>query len=78
MPSGTFWCSIGKKKNKQTFNFKDCDEAIDWLIKNVIRPSDGNIPHRENLMKKIMTSIRTGHKYCNYTWGRNKEVENEL
>lgn len=78
MPSGTFWCSIGKKKNKQTFNFKDCDEAIDWLIKNVIRPSDNNIPHRENLMKKIMTSIRTGHKYCNYTWGRNKEVENEL
>lgn len=72
MPSGTFWCSQGKKKNKVITNFNNCDEAIDWLIKNKIRPMEGTTVHRNRIMNKIMTAIRTGHKYCDYTWGRNK------
>ncbi len=74
MPSGTFWCKHANGgKNGKIRNFATCDEAIDWLIGNVIQSKEPEKIHRERIMANIMKAIRKNGKYCNYCWGRVKE-----
>ena len=74
MPSGTFWCKTSGK-NAKIHNFNSCEEAIEWLIKEVMRAKEPELIHRDRVMKNIMVAIRKKSKYCNYLWGRVKEEE---
>lgn len=75
MPSGTFWCRTSMKKSAQIHNFATCDDAIDWLIKDVMRAKEPELIHRDRIMANIMKAIRKNTKYCNFFWGRVKEEE---
>lgn len=79
MPSGTFWCRyVGPgKENGKGRNFESCEEAIEWLINNVIKPADPKRVHRDRIMTNIMKAIRKKTHYCNFKWGRFKEEEKE-
>ena len=77
MPSGTFWCKTSAKKKAKCYNFASCDDAIDWLIEEVIRPQNPDEIHRDRVMSRIMISIRKKTKYCNFLWGRVKEENND-
>ena len=70
MPSGIFWCTAKGNKRK---DFNSCDEAIDWLINEVMKQPDPAVVHRNRVMTNIMKSVRTGRKYCDYRWFRKKE-----
>jgi inhibitor of KinA sporulation pathway (predicted exonuclease) len=74
MPSGTFTCR--HTKNGKYCEFVSCDDAIDWLITNVIRPANPSAIHRERIMKNIMKAVRTGKCYAEFKWTRSKEVNN--
>ena len=69
MPSGVFWCT-GRGNKRVDFN--SCDEAIDWLLKEIMRHPDPETVHRDRIMKNIMKSVRTSHKYCDLRWYRKK------
>ena len=73
MPSGTFWCQTSKKKSAQIVTFESCDEAIDWLIANIMKPKDPESIHRDRVMTNIMKAIRKDERYCNFYWRRVKE-----
>ena len=75
MPSGTFWCKASGK-NAKIRNFATCDDAIDWLIHDIMRAKEPEKIHRDRIMTNIMKAIRKKTKYCNYNWGRVKEEEN--
>ena len=75
MPSGTFWCRTSMKKSAQIYNFTTCDDAIDWLIKDVMRAKEPELIHRDRIMANIMKAIRKNSRYCNFLWGRVKEEE---
>ena len=76
MPSGTFWCKhVNGGKNGKVRNFATCDDAIDWLITDVMRAKEPELIHRDRIMAHIMKAIRQNGKYCNYHWGRVKEEE---
>ena len=75
MPSGTFWCKY--IKNGQIHKFKTCNDAIDWLIINVMKAKEPELIHRDRIMANIMKAIRKNTKYCNFLWGRVKEVKEE-
>lgn len=75
MPSGTFFCRTSKKKSSQTYTFKNCDEAIEWLISNIMKVDNPECVHRERVMANIMKAIRKNSKYCNFYWSRVKEEE---
>lgn len=77
MPSGTFWCRTSMKKTAQVYNFATCDDAIDWLITEVMKAKEPELIHRDRIMTNIMKAIRKNSKYCNYCWGRVKEEENK-
>ena len=77
MPSGTFWCATGKKKNAKIVSFENCDEAIDWLITNIMKPKEPEFIHRDKIMAHIMKAIRKDEKYCNFYWRRVKEEKEE-
>ena len=77
MPSGTFWCRTSLKKSAQIHNFATCDDAIDWLIKDVMKAKEPELIHRDRIMAHIMKAIRTKNKYCNFLWGRVKDEEKE-
>lgn len=73
MPSGTFWCKRTRgEKTIQMINFETCDDAINWLLANVIHPKEPELIHRDRIMANIMKAIRKNSKYCNYYWGRIK------
>ena len=77
MPSGTFWCKhTNGGKNGKIRNFATCDDAIDWLITDVMRAKEPELIHRDRIMANIMKAIRKNSAYCNYKWGRVKEEEN--
>jgi hypothetical protein len=63
------------KKSAQIYNFATCDDAIDWLIKDVMRAKEPELIHRDRIMANIMKAIRKNSKYCNFLWGRVKEEE---
>lgn len=76
MPSGAFWCKHihGSKNGKiQIHNFETCDNAIDWLITDIMRAKEPELIHRDRIMANIMKAIRKGSPYCNYKWGREEE-----
>ena len=76
MPSGTFWCKhVHGGKNGKVRNFATCDDAIDWLITDVMRAKEPELIHRDRIMANIMKAIRKNSSYCNYKWGRVKEEE---
>ena len=76
MPSGTFWCKhVNGGKNGKIRNFASCDEAIDWLIHDIMRAKEPELIHRDRIMTNIMKAVRKGTGYCNYKWGRIKEEE---
>ena len=76
MPSGTFWCKhIDGGKNAKVRTFETCDDAIDWLINDIIRPKEPEKVHRDRIMTNIMKAIRKKGGYCNYRWYRQKEEE---
>lgn len=75
MPSGTFWCRTSMKKSAQVYNFATCDDAIDWLIKDIMRAKEPELIHRNRIMTNIMKAIRKNSRYCNFLWGRVKEEE---
>lgn len=76
MPSGTFWCKhVNGGKNGKIRNFATCDDAIDWLITDVMRAKEPELIHRDRIMTNIMKAVRKGTGYCNYKWGRVKEEE---
>ena len=76
MPSGTFWCKhVNGGKNGKIRNFETCDDAIDWLIADVMRAKEPELIHRDRIMTNIMKAVRKGTSYCNYKWGRVKEEE---
>lgn len=76
MPSGTFWCKhVNDGKNGKIRNFETCDDAIDWLITDVMRAKEPELIHRDRIMANIMKAVRKGTGYCNYKWGRVKEKE---
>lgn len=77
MPSGTFWCRTSMKKTAKVYNFATCEEAIEWLITDVIRAKEPELIHRDRVMANIMKAIRKNTKYCNFLWGRAKEEEKE-
>ena len=71
MPSGIFSCTTGGKKSK-TREFKDIDEAIDWYINTHIAVSQRCSTKKENIMNRIMTSVKKKEKYNQYYWSRKK------
>lgn len=75
MPSGTFWCKTSMKKSARVYNFNTCDEAIEWLITNIMKHKEPETVHRDRIMTNIMKAIRKKEKYCNLYWGRVKEEE---
>lgn len=76
MPSGTFWCKhVNGGKNGKIRNFETCDDAIDWLITDIMKAKEPELIHRDRIMTNIMKAVRKGTGYCNYKWGRVKEVE---
>ena len=75
MPSGTFWCRTSMKKTAKVYNFATCDDAIDWLITDVMRAKEPELIHRDRIMANIMKAIRKNTRYCNFIWGRIKEEE---
>ena len=75
MPSGTFWCRTSMKKTAKVYNFATCDDAIDWLITDVMRAKEPELIHRDRIMNNIMKAIRKNTRYCNFLWGRVKEEE---
>lgn len=77
MPSGTFWCRTSLKKTAKVYNFATCEEAIEWLITDVMRAKEPDLIHRDRIMANIMKAIRKNTKYCNFLWGRIKEEEKE-
>ena len=52
-PSGTFYCR-GTGKNAKERSFASCEDAIDWLIKDVMRVKEPENIHRDRVMKNIM------------------------
>ena len=77
MPSGTFWCRTSMKKTAKIYSFTTCEEAIEWLITDVMRAKEPELIHRDRVMANIMKAIRKNTKYCNFLWGRVKEEEKE-
>ena len=75
MPSGTFFCRTSAKKTAQVYTFATCDDAIDWLIKDIMRAKEPELIHRDRIMANIMKAIRKNSRYCNFLWGRVKEEE---
>ena len=73
-PSGTFYCR-GTGKNAKERSFASCEDAIDWLIKDVMRSKEPETIHRDRIMKNIMKAIRTKKAYCSLKWRRVKEEE---
>lgn len=71
-PSGIFFCK-GTGKNAKEKMFNSCEEAIDWLIKDVMRAREPESIHRDRVMKNIMKAIRTKKAYCSLKWRRVKE-----
>ena len=71
-PSGVFYCR-GLGKNAKERSFASCEDAIDWLIKDVIRSKEPEAIHRDRIMKNIMKAIRTKKAYCSLKWRRVKE-----
>ena len=77
MPSGTFWCRTSMKKTAKVYNFATCEEAIEWLITDVMRAKEPEFIHRDRIMTNIMKAIRKNTRYCNFLWGRVKEEKEE-
>ncbi len=73
-PSGTFFCR-GTGKNAKEKAFNTCEDAIDWLIKDVMRAKEPETIHRDRIMKNIMKAVRTKKAYCSLKWRRVKEEE---
>lgn len=73
-PSGTFYCR-GTGKNAKERSFASCEDAIDWLIKDVMRAKEPEAIHRDRVMKNIMKAVRTKKAYCSLKWRRVKEEE---
>ena len=71
-PSGTFYCR-GTGKNAKEKSFASCEDAIDWLIKDVMRAKEPETIHRDRIMKNIMKAVRTKKAYCSLKWRRVKE-----
>ena len=77
MPSGAFWCRTNMKKTAKIYNFATCEEAIEWLITDVMRAKEPELIHRDRIMANIMKAIHKNTKYCNFLWGRVKEEKEE-
>lgn len=75
MPSGTFWCRTSMKKTAKVYSFATCEEAIEWLITDVIRAKEPELIHRDRIMANIMKAISKNTKYCNFFWGKTREEE---
>lgn len=73
-PSGVFYCH-GTGKNAKERSFASCEDAIDWLIKDVMRAKEPETIHRDRIMKNIMKAVRTKKAYCSLKWRRVKEEE---
>ena len=73
-PSGVFYCR-GTGKNAKERSFASCEDAIDWLIKDVMRAKEPEAIHRDRIMKNIMKAVRTKKAYCSLKWRRVKEEE---
>ena len=73
-PSGIFYCR-GLGKNAKERSFTSCEDAIDWLIKDVMRAKEPEAIHRDRIMKNIMKAVRTKKAYCSLKWRRVKEEE---
>lgn len=73
-PSGVFYC-CGTGKNAKERSFASCEDAIDWLIKDVMRAKEPETIHRDRIMKNIMKAVRTKKAYCSLKWRRVKEEE---
>lgn len=73
-PSGRFFATFEDKNLKE---FKDIQEAIDWVIKRFYSQNRRETADRINISKKIMKAIRQEEKYCNCKWER-KRIKNEL
>jgi hypothetical protein len=71
-PSGIFYCRANGK-NAPERRFESCEDAMDWLITNVMRIKNPEKVNRNKIMGKIMKSVRCGSMYCNYKWRREKE-----
>lgn len=75
-PSGVFYCR-GTGKNAKERSFASCEDAIDWLIKDVMRANEPETIHRDRIMKNIMKAVRTKKAYCSLKWRRVKEEKTE-
>lgn len=73
MPSGKFTCK--HTSNGQHKEFNSCDEAIDWVIADLIKAKEPEIVHRDRIMKNIMKSVKKKSAYCHFKWTRIKEEE---
>ena len=73
-PSGTFYCR-GTGKNAKEKSFASCEDAIDWLIKDVMRAKEPETIHRDRIMKNIMKAVRTKKADCSLKRRRVKEEE---
>ena len=73
-PSGKFYCKA-RGKNAKECEFETCEEAITWLINNVMRPKEPEKVHRDRIMTNIMKAVRGKSMYCGYKWRRVKEGE---
>ena len=67
-PHGHFACRTLKNGKENIFN--SCEDAMDWLIKNVVHAEDPSAIHRDKMMGKIMKAIRTKTPYCGFRWRR--------
>lgn len=74
MPSGTFYARKIQGNNHPEQEIGTIDDAINFFLtaQGVRNPE---AVHRENIMKNIMKSVRTGKPYAHYKWRRVKEDE---
>lgn len=75
MPSSNFWCQPSLKRGAKIYSFNTCEEAIEWLITNIMKHKQPEIVHRDRIMANIMKAIRKKEKYCNLYWSRAKKEE---
>lgn len=72
IPRGKFYAKDTKTNSE--LEFETMDDAVDWVIETLVRPSAETIVHRNRIITNIMKAVRKKGKYQNYKWRRDKNA----
>ena len=71
MPHGKFYCKMHGGKNER--EFENIEDAIDWVIDNLITTPNKEEIHRDRIAIKIMKACRGNNLYFQRHWRRVKD-----